>query len=231
MNLPKISAPIHFIDLPVSGRKIKFRPFLVKEEKSIITSLSEDDNKKNIEIFKTLISNCVLEDDFNPTSLNIVDFVYLILFIRMKSVGEKIEPVLKCSKCEKDVETEFNLESSLKIENPEFKKKIVLISDELKLNVKPISIESFFNEESGDEDILASAIDSVVYKENIYKVGKDCNVDDIKSNVFSALTKKDLLKIKEGLEAVARLYIEFDFLCYKCGEKNTIKTYNVLDFF
>ena len=101
MPLPKISTPTYELVLPSSGRKIKYRPFLVKEEKILIIALESQDQKQIANSVKSILSNCILTRGTKVDKLSTFDIEYLFLNVRGKSVGEQIEVMVTCPDDEK----------------------------------------------------------------------------------------------------------------------------------
>jgi len=96
MPLPKIVAPVFDLDLPSTGQTIKYRPFLVKEEKLLLLALESEDTKQITTAIKTVIKNCIETKGIKVESLPTFDIEYLFLNIRAKSVGEEVELSIVC---------------------------------------------------------------------------------------------------------------------------------------
>ena len=96
MALPKITQPEFEITLPVIKRKVKFRPFLVKEEKLLVLALESEDNKQITTAIKTVIKSCVSTKGIKVETLPTFDIEFLFLNIRGKSVGEELEVNIVC---------------------------------------------------------------------------------------------------------------------------------------
>ena len=96
MPLPTISTPTYELTLPSSNRKIKYRPFLVKEEKILIIAMESEDTKQIARAVKDVISKCILSKGIKVDKLSTFDIEYLFLNIRGKSVGEQIEVMVTC---------------------------------------------------------------------------------------------------------------------------------------
>ena len=94
MPLPKISTPTYELELPSSGKKIKYRPFLVREEKILIIAMESEDDKQITNAVKEVISNCILTRGVKIEQLSTFDIEYLFLNIRGKSVGEEVEVLI-----------------------------------------------------------------------------------------------------------------------------------------
>ena len=91
MPLPKIVAPTYELELPSTGQEIKYRPFLVKEEKVLVIALESEDTKQITNAIKSVIKNCILTRGIKVETLPTFDIEYLFLNIRGKSVGETVE--------------------------------------------------------------------------------------------------------------------------------------------
>ena len=96
MSLPKISVPTYELEIPSIKKNIKYRPFLVKEEKVLIIAMESEDTKQIAEAVKTVISNCILTRGFKVENLATFDIEYLFLNIRGKSVGESVDVLITC---------------------------------------------------------------------------------------------------------------------------------------
>jgi hypothetical protein len=96
MPLPKISTPTYELELPSTGKKIKYRPFLVKEEKILIIAMESEDEKQITSAIKDVISSCIITRGVKVDQLSTFDIEYLFLNIRGKSVGEDVEVMVTC---------------------------------------------------------------------------------------------------------------------------------------
>ena len=96
MPLPKIATPTYELVLPSSNRKIKFRPFLVKEEKVLILAMESQDTTQIANAVKDVISNCIITRGIKVDKLSTFDIEYLFLNIRGKSVGESVDLIVTC---------------------------------------------------------------------------------------------------------------------------------------
>ena len=96
MPLPKVSTPVFELDLISSNKKVKFRPFLVKEEKSLLMALESGDDKTIVNTLKSVLKSCVLTRGIKIEDLPSFDLEFLFLNIRGKSVGESVELMITC---------------------------------------------------------------------------------------------------------------------------------------
>ena len=101
MPLPKIATPTYELELPSSGQTVKYRPFLVKEEKVLVIALESEDNKQITNAIKAVLKSCVLTKGIKVEKLPTFDIEFLFLNIRGKSVGEELEVNIICPDDEK----------------------------------------------------------------------------------------------------------------------------------
>ena len=119
MPLPKIATPSYELELPSTGKTIKYRPFLVKEEKLLVIALESEDMKQITNAIKAVIRACVLTKGIKVETLPTFDIEYLFLNIRGKSVGEDIVVNITCPDDEKtQVTTNINLDD-IQVKKPE----------------------------------------------------------------------------------------------------------------
>ena len=196
MPLPKITTPIYELEIPSLKKKIRYRPFLVKEEKILIIALESEDSKAIANAVKNVISNCILSKGIKVDDLSTFDIEYLFLNIRGKSVGESVDVLITCPDDETtQVPVSINLDEINVEENPKHSRDIKL-DDTLTLRMRYPSMTEFIknNFDSGDNvsvddtfDLIVSCIDQI-YSEEESWVAKDS-------------TKKELLEFVEQLSS------------------------------
>jgi len=196
MPLPRITTPIYELEIPSLKKKIRYRPFLVKEEKILIIALESEDSKQIANSVKNVISNCILSKGIKVEDLSTFDIEYLFLNIRGKSVGETVDVLITCPDDETtQVPMSINLDEINVEENPKHSRDIKL-DDTLTLRMKYPSMTEFIknNFDSGDGvsvddtfDLIISCIDQI-YSEEESWVAKDS-------------TKKELLEFVEQLSS------------------------------
>ena len=122
MALPKLGYPTYELELPSTGKSVKYRPFLVKEEKVLLLALESKDEKQVISAVKDLIKNCVISR-LKVDTLPSFDLEYLFLKIRGASIGENIALTVTCQD-----DNETKVEAAINIEDVEvFKQKDILL--------------------------------------------------------------------------------------------------------
>ena len=107
MHLPKINTPTHELVLPSNGKKIKYRPFLVREEKILVMAMESEDMKQITTAIVDILNNCILTRGVKVEKLSTFDIEYLFLNVRSKSVGETVEVNVTCPD---DGETQVQME-------------------------------------------------------------------------------------------------------------------------
>ena len=204
MPLPTISTPTYELVLPSSNRKIKYRPFLVKEEKILILAMESQDPKQIARAVKDVISKCILSKGIKVEKLSTFDIEYLFLNIRGKSVGEQIEVMVTCPDDKKtQVPMSINIDS-IKVKTDDEHTTDIKLDDIYTLKMKYPSLDEFiksnFNFESNmnvDDtfDLIASCIDQVYSDEESWShqecTKKELNqfVDQLNSSQFKEVEK------------------------------------------
>ena len=145
MPLPKINTPIYDLTLPSTGKKIKYRPFLVKEEKILIMALETEDISQITNAIVEILNDCILTKGVTVTKLATFDIEYLFLNVRAKSVGETVEVNVVCPDDNKtSVQMEINLDS-IKVQKTRGHKNIVKLDDQHSMKLKYPSLDEFID--------------------------------------------------------------------------------------
>ena len=161
MPLPKINTPTYDLTLPSTGKKIKYRPFLVREEKILIMALETEDMAQITNAVIEILDECILTKGISVTKLATFDIEYLFLNVRSKSVGETVEVNVTCPDDEKtSVQMEINIDS-IKVQKVRGHKNIIKLDDQYSMKLKYPSMTEFIesNFESGDDGGEGSDID------------------------------------------------------------------------
>ena len=143
MPLPKINTPTYDLTLPSSGKKIKYRPFLVREEKILVMAMESEDMTEITNAIVQILSDCILTENIKVESLATFDIEYLFLNVRAKSVGETVDVNITCpDDGETQVETSINIDS-IKVQKTRGHKNIIKLDDELSMKLRYPSLEQF----------------------------------------------------------------------------------------
>jgi hypothetical protein len=143
MPLPKINTPTYELVLPSNGKKIKYRPFLVREEKILIMAMESEDMKQITNAIVQILSDCIITKDVKVESLATFDIEYLFLNVRAKSVGESVEVNITCpDDGETQVEMSIDIDS-IKVQKNKEHKNIIQLDENLSMKLKYPSLEQF----------------------------------------------------------------------------------------
>jgi hypothetical protein len=220
MPLPKIATPTYELELPSTEQKIKYRPFLVKEEKLLVLALESEDTKQITTAIKTVIKSCIETKNIKVESLPTFDIEYLFLNIRGKSVGEEIEVNIICPDDEETVvPIKINVDDIQVQKNPEHSNKIKL-DDSIMMEMKYPSLEQFIKSNfdlSADStmdqsfELIGSCIDKIYTEDEVW--------------VAADVTKKELMEFLDQMNTSQFKQIEKFFetmpkLSHKIKVKN-----------
>ena len=238
MPLPKISTAEYELTLPSNGKTIKYRPFLVREEKILILALESENQKQITTAVRQVIKECVLTKGIKVDQLPSFDIEYLFLNIRGKSVGESIELVVTCGDDNKtevpvtvlidDIEVSTNDEHDTDIE----------LSDGYSVKMKYPSLSQFietnFNQDSEDAveksfEMIATSID-MVYNDKDMFAASECTKKELKEWVES-LTSAQFQKIEKFFETMPKLTHTLEVVNTNTKKKNTIVLAGLTVFF
>ena len=197
MPLPKISTPTYELVLPSSGKKVKYRPFLVREEKILIMALESEDTKQITTAIKDVLSTCILSRGIKIDKLATFDIEYLFLNVRAKSVGETVEVNVTCPDDGKtQVQMEIDIDS-IKIQRDPEHSNIIKLDDDLSVQMNYPSLNQFI-EANFDTKADTSQVDESL--EVIMQcIGQVYNQDE--SWEASECTKKELKDFVESMNS------------------------------
>ena len=187
MPLPTIATPTYDLELPSSGKKIKYRPFLVKEEKLLVLALESESNKEISTAIKAVLKACIQTRGVKVEQLPTFDIEYLFLNIRGKSVGEEIEVNLICPDDGKTtVPVTINIDD-IEIKKSEDHNKRIALDKNLMMEMKYPSLDQFiknnfdFGAEPGIDEsfqLIATCIDKIYNQEEVWSTS-DCTKKEI----------------------------------------------------
>ena len=211
MPLPKISTPTYELVLPSSGKKIKYRPFLVREEKVLIIAMESADEKQIATAVKDVIKDCIVSRGVKVDDLATFDIEYLFLNIRGKSVGEDVEVLVTCpDDGETQVPTVINLDD-IKVQMGKDHSKDIALDADLTLRMKYPSMTEFVkNNFSGEEitvegtfDLISSCIEQVFNEEESWSAS-DCTKKEM-TEFLEQLSSKQFKEIEKFFETMPKL--------------------------
>jgi len=238
MALPVLSndKPMYEVVVPSSQETYKFRPFLVKEQKSLLIAFESQDNKQILTTMLNCIESCIPGLDMKK--LATFDMDYLFTQIRAKSVGETSTVLSACVKCKEENEVVINLQN-IKMEKTDIKTKVIPITDTIKVEMKYPTYDdvmkntAFMKDDANTTDVLFSNIVNCMHavqteEDNILISQEPMEEID---KFINSLTNQQLEKITQFVQSVPTLYHEQKYICKKCGHENTLELKGLQDFF
>ena len=239
MPLPKITTAEYELKLPSSGKTIKYRPFLVREEKILILSLESEDRKQITSAVKQVLKECVLTKGIKVDQLPSFDIEYLFLNVRSKSVGETIDLVVTCGD---DGTTEVPVTvpiDEIKVIKSDDHSQDIELSDGYTVRMKYPSLSQFiennFSEVDSDDlveksfDMVASTIDMVYNDEEMFSAA-ECTKKELKDWV-ETLTSAQFQKIEKFFETMPKLTHTLKVVNPNTKKENTVVLEGLSDFF
>jgi hypothetical protein len=233
MALPKINHPIFELTLPSTKDKLKFRPFLVKEEKVLLIAQSSEDSNQVLNAVKQVLNNCIISDTVSVDDFTTFDLEYIFLKIRSKSVNNIIELAYRDTEDNKRYEFEINLDEIEVKEDPEHTKTIKA-DDNLTLIMRyPRSdLAKLLLEVEEEYDvffkILTYCLDKVILDGQEFSAA-DSTEQELEEFIQS-LDVNTFKKIQEFFNTMPRLYHELKYV-NSLGNERTIKLTSLSDFF
>lgn len=238
MPLPKISHPIYEVYLKSLDRKVKFRPFLVKEEKLLLMAKEGDEPTEIIKTIKQIISNCILEE-IDVDSLPTFDLEMFFINLRIKSVGESADMVYTCDNIIEDKPCGNKNEFILDLNNVVYVSEpghnpIIQLTDKIgmKFNYPSLNFspEQFSDTlEDGGYNFVSNYLDYIYDDEEIHK-RKDFTDEELKE-FFDQLTIDHVVAIRKFFETTPKVLLKQDITCSKCGHVHHLNVEGLLNFF
>jgi len=212
MPLPSIATPSYTLEIPSLKKEIKYRPFLVKEEKILIIAMESEDPKQIANAVKTVINNCILTKGVKVEQLATFDIEYLFLNIRGKSVGENVDILITCPD---DEVTQVPISINLDDIQVEFKKdhsRDIKLDDNLTLRMRYPSMNEFIKSNFGNQfnlsvndtfDLIISCMEQV-YNEEESWTASDCTQKEL-TEFIEQLSSKQFKEVENFFTTMPKL--------------------------
>ena len=240
MPLPTIETPTYELKLPSSNKKIRYRPFLVKEEKILIIALESQDQNDITNAVTDVLKKCILTKGIDVDSLPTFDIEYLFLNIRAKSIGEDIKLTVTCPD---DKETKVSVTvyvDEIKVIKPKGHTTDIVLDDNMTLRMKYPSLTQFIENNFSIDD----ASESIVNK--TFKVVADC-IDTIYSgedawdandytpqerlDFVNQLSSKQYKQVENFFSTMPKLSHTIEVVNPNTNEKGSVVLEGLADFF
>ena len=238
MPLPKIATPTYELEIPSTKKKIKYRPFLVKEEKILLLAMETNDPKEIAESVKNVINNCIITRGVKVDKLSTFDIEYLFLNIRGKSVGEEVEVMVTCPDDEEtQVPMVINLDEIKVVQDPKHNRDIKL-DDELTLRMKYPSLNEFVKSNfSNEEDMsiddtfgMITGCIEQIYNEEESWASSDSTPKELRE-FLEQLTSTQFKEIETFFETMPKLSHTVKFVNPNTEKENEVLLEGLASFF
>ena len=228
-----IPTPEFSLKLPISGHTIRYRPFLVREEKLMLTLKEAKDNNMVLENLKKIMQLCIIEE-YNVNDLAYTDFEYLFLNMRTRSIGESVDLEVPCSSCEKKTPCSLDLnEVSEAISNTELPETSIMLTEQIGVIVKPLDLRhagvALNLTEKDQLKGVALFIDKIYTKDEVHTFAE---LSPQQQNAFiDSLSMKHLTKITDRVNEFPSLSAKIDYTCTHCGHSGSHAVEGLENFF
>ena len=212
MPLPKITTPTYELELPSTQKKVRYRPFLVKEEKVLLIALETEDTKEITNAIRAVIKSCVLTRGIKVETLPTFDIEYLFLNIRGKSVGEVIEVNLICPD-DGVTEVKKNIPiDDIKIQRTDGHTNQIKLDDNIMMELKYPSLDQFiknnFDFAEGNQmdqsfELIGTCIDKIYTEEEVW-TASDCTKKEL-TEFLESMNSSQFKEIENFFETMPKL--------------------------
>ena len=239
MPLPKINTPTYELTLPSNNKKIKYRPFLVREEKILILALESSDAKQISSSIVEIMSDCIETKNVDITKLPSFDIEYLFLNIRAKSVGETVDVIITCPDDNKTtVEATINIDD-IKVKKTKGHKNVVKLDDTYSMKLKYPSMQQFIdanfdseqeiNSVSQSLQMLSTCIDMIYDNEESWDAA-DSTPEEL-NEFIEQLNTKQFKEVETFFETMPKLEHIVEVTNPKTGKPSKVKLEGLASFF
>jgi hypothetical protein len=223
MALPMSSTPTYTLTIPSTGKEVKYRPFLVREEKALMMAQQSEDPIVMVNTLKDVVKSCVV-GEFNAEDLATFDLEYIFTQLRAKSVGETVELIFPCDVCEDEkarVQISFDITKLVVEKSPNHESKIQLFGDVGVVMKYPTMqvLKKLQNLDTNNLDdlfkIVAECIDYIYQGDELF-YGKEQTQEEL-LDFINNLTSEQFAKVQKFFETMPRLKQEVNYNCPVCN--------------
>ena len=240
MALPRIDCPIFEIKLPLSNKSIKFRPFLVKEQKNLLMALEADDKQTIERNIKQILHNCTITEDVDIESLPVVDVEYYFINLRAKSVGEVVENNYICNnevdgvKCGNKMKVSIDL-NTIKVDSVKPDDSLINLTGSISIKLKYPEfsiVERLADTENTIEAAFKVIVDSIeyIFDGDQYYYANETDPKELMEFVES-LNQEQFAKLEKFFDSLPKIKKDVEIKCSKCGFDHSITVEGLENFF
>lgn len=232
MPLPQIEIPTYELELASSGKKIKYRPFLVKEKKILMMAYEAKSTDDAYLAVKQIVNNCTF-GQLSVEDMPLFDLQYVFLKIRSKSVGEISKFKFPCPNCKASISSMINFEN-VKLQKSEENDPKIMINERIGIMMKypSIKIEKIIETSdvtNVDEKIILNCIDYIFDGDSLYHAA-DCSNEEL-LDLLNNLTEEQYKKIQKFFKTLPKLQHPISYECKQCKNTGTFMVDDLNTFF
>ena len=238
MPLPKISTPTYELNLPSTGKKVQYRPFLVREEKLLVLALETENPKDITTAMKTVIKNCIQTRGVKVETLPTFDIEYLFLNIRGKSVGEEIEVNIICPDDEVTTVPVTLVVDDIKVQKSKDHSNKIDLGDSLIMEMRYPSLDQFiknnfdFSEDNQIDqsfELISSCIDKIYNEEEVWSTA-DVTKKEV-NDFLEQMNSRQFKQIEKFFETMPKLSHDIKVKNPNTGVESTVVLEGLASFF
>lgn len=236
MALPIIETPKYETKIPSTGKKVVYRPYLVREEKLLLIAMESEDQAQIVRAMKDVVKACTF-DKVDPDSLCTFDLEYIFLRLRAKAVGEVSKIGLKCEKCTKTTDLQINLDA-IDIDMTAKPSNRIMLTDKIGVmmawpkmsTVEKLDVKDASKMESAMKVIL-SCVEAIFDDKKMYPANEQSPEE--MTAFLESLNQTQFSKIQEYIEAMPKLEHKVKFRCThkECAHENAVTLTGIQSFF
>jgi len=237
MALPISTTPTYNLTIPSTGKNVKYRPFLVKEEKALLIAQQSEDPIVMVDTIKNIINSCI-QADIDVNTLATFDIEYIFAQIRAMSVGEVVDLIFYCDDCTSEdakVQLQFDL-TKLKVEKPDGHTNNIELFDDIGVIMKYPSIETITKLQNLDDanvenifDIVIDCIDYIYDSDQMF-YAKDYTKEELEQ-FLENMTSEQFGKIQSFFETMPKIRQKVDYTCPVCNKQHNKVLEGIQSFF
>lgn len=232
MALPRPLLPMYELTLPSNGQVVKFRPFIMKEEKLLLIALESGEEIRMLDAIHDIVGACT-DGVVDTTTAPLFDVQYAFLQIRAKSVAEVSDFVIACGECKHRVNEEIDL-TKIQVEKVEGHTNKIYLTKEMGVimkypTIKHLDVLAHYKTSDEVYRVIAACIDTVFNNDELMKAS-DETVDEVLAFIDN-LPVSQFNKIQAFFKTMPVLRHEHKFKCPKCGKENILTLEGIESFF
>lgn len=237
-KLPTLETPTYETVVPSTGKKIKYRPWLVKEEKVLMVALETGEAASIFQAIKDLINICTF-NKLDANTLCTFDMEFIFLKIRSKSVGEHAKVGIKCEKCERSTTVDIDLDKIVAPKPDKTLSNKVQLTPKIGVVLRWPTVDDVTElaKQEDKEDVgtviktIVRCIESVYDEESVYPSSEQTTEEMVK--FIESLSQEQFRKINDYITSMPKLEFTCNFVCSSkdCGHQNSIQITGLQNFF